>query len=78
MCDRFTQAAAFNVLAERFGITVEDSTNEEVTARYNVSPTQSIPIMIASIEGRRPMMAKWGFQPAWSNPAANGPHDHDS
>jgi len=41
MCDRFTQTAAFNVLAERFGITVEDGTNEEVTAPYNVSPTQT-------------------------------------
>jgi len=49
MCDRFTQTAAFNVLAERFGITVEDSINEEVTARYNVSPTQSIPIMIGML-----------------------------
>jgi hypothetical protein len=28
------------VLAERFGITVEEDTNEELTARYNVSPSQ--------------------------------------
>jgi len=36
MCGRFTQTAAFDVLAERFGITVEAGTNEELTARYNV------------------------------------------
>jgi hypothetical protein len=29
MCGRFTAAAAFDVLAERFGITVESGANEE-------------------------------------------------
>jgi putative SOS response-associated peptidase YedK len=36
MCGRFTQTAAFDVLAERFGITVEAGTKEELTARYRV------------------------------------------
>jgi hypothetical protein len=34
------------VLAERFGITVEEGTNEELTARYNVSLWQAIPIIV--------------------------------
>jgi putative SOS response-associated peptidase YedK len=65
MCGRFTQTAAFDVLAERFGITVEAGTNEELTARYNVSPSQTIPIITASEKGRRLVRAKWGFRPAW-------------
>ena len=35
-------------LAERFGITVEGSTNEEFIARYNVALTQTVPIITAS------------------------------
>jgi putative SOS response-associated peptidase YedK len=65
MCGRFTATAAFDVLAERFGITVESGTNEELTARYNVSPTQTVPIITATAKGRRLVMAQWGFRPAW-------------
>src|SRR6266849_4431460 len=67
MCGRFTQTDAFDVLAERFGITVESGTNEELTARYNVAPTQAILIITASAKGRHLVMAKWGFRPAWVN-----------
>src|SRR5437016_6046135 len=65
MCGRFTATAAFDVLAERFGITVEAGSNEELTARYNVAPSQEVPIITASEKGRRLVMAKWGFRPPW-------------
>jgi putative SOS response-associated peptidase YedK len=65
MCGRFTQTAAFDVLAERFGITVEDSDLEDLAPHYNVSPSQTVPIITASDKGRRLVMAKWGFRPAW-------------
>jgi putative SOS response-associated peptidase YedK len=64
MCGRFTATAAFDVLAERFGSTIESGTNEELTARYNVAPSQSILIITANEKGRRLVMAKWGFRPA--------------
>src|SRR5262249_24852864 len=56
-----------DVLAERFGITIESGTNEELTARYNVSPTEAVPIVVASNGRRRLVMAKWGFRPMWVN-----------
>ena len=73
MCGRFTQTAAFDVLAERFGITIDTGTNEELTARYNVAPSQAVPIITASEKGRRLVMAKWGFRPAWVNDAKLAP-----
>jgi putative SOS response-associated peptidase YedK len=39
MCGRYTQTAALDVLAERFGITVETGA-DELTALYNVAPSQ--------------------------------------
>jgi putative SOS response-associated peptidase YedK len=68
MCGRFTATAAFDVLAERFGITVDTGTNEELTARYNVAPSQTVPIITASEKGRRLVMAKWGSNPPGSSP----------
>ena len=65
MCGRFTETAAFDLLAERFGITGEAEPAEELSARYNVSPSQEVPIVVAANGGRRLVMAKWGFHPAW-------------
>jgi putative SOS response-associated peptidase YedK len=73
MCGRYTSTAAFDELALRFGITVESGTNEELTARYNVAPSQAIPIITASDKGRRLRMAKWGFRPAWGNDSKPAP-----
>jgi putative SOS response-associated peptidase YedK len=65
MCGRYTQTAAFDELALRFGITVEDAGLEDLTPRYNVAPSQSVPIVVAHNGGRQLVMAKWGFHPVW-------------
>lgn len=67
MCGRFTQTAAFDVLAERFGNTVEAGANLELTARYNVAPTQAEPIIVASNGERRFVMATGVFVPPGSS-----------
>ena len=65
MCGRYTQTAAFDELALRFGITVEDTDLEDLTPRYNVAPSQPVPIVVAHNGGRQLVMAKWGFHPVW-------------
>ena len=65
MCGRYTQTSAFDELALRFGITVEDTDLEDLTPRYNVAPSQSVPIVVAHNGGRRLVMARWGFHPVW-------------
>jgi putative SOS response-associated peptidase YedK len=65
MCGRYTQTAAFDELALRFGITAEDTGLEDLPPRYNVAPSQSVPIVVAHNGGRRLVMAKWGFHPVW-------------
>jgi len=64
VCGRYTQTAAFDELALRFGITVEDH-EEDLTARYNIAPSQSVPIVIAGDGRRRLVGARWGFHPVW-------------
>ena len=65
MCGRYTQTAAFDELALRFGITIEDTAFEDLEPRYNVAPSQPVPIVVGQGGGRRFVMAKWGFHPAW-------------
>ena len=65
MCGRFTQTAAFDELALRFGITVEDTDLEDLAPRYNVTPSQSVPIVVAHNGGRQLVMARWGFHHVW-------------
>jgi putative SOS response-associated peptidase YedK len=65
MCGRYTQTAAFEELALRFGITVEEVTDEDLASRYNVAPSQPVPIVVGEKDGRRLVMARWGFHPGW-------------
>lgn len=65
MCGRYTQTAAFDELALRFGITIEDTALEDMGPRYNVAPSQPVPIVVGHTGGRRLVMATWGFHPAW-------------
>ncbi len=73
MCGRYTQTAAFDELALRFGITVEDTGLEDLTPRYNVAPSQPVPIVVAHDGGRQLVMAKWGFHPAWMKSGTPAP-----
>jgi len=66
MCGRYTSTAAFDELALRFGITVESGTNEELTALQRR-------IVTVNAKGRRLVLAKWGFRPAWVNDSKLAP-----
>ena len=64
MCGRYTQTAAFDELASRFGIDVDEGDHDDLTPRYNTAPSLRVPIVIAAHGGRRLRMARWGFRPA--------------
>ncbi len=66
MCGRFTATAAFDVLADRFGIEVVDADTKELLGRYNVAPSQHVPIVIAPDGHRRLLPARWGLRPFWA------------
>ena len=65
MCGRYTQTAAFDELALRFGITIEDAGLEDLGPRYNVAPSQPVPIVVGENGDRRLVLATWGFHPVW-------------
>ena len=73
MCGRYTQTAAFDELALRFGITVEDDDHEDLTPRYNTAPSLRVPVVVAGDGARRLVMARWGFHPAWMKASTLAP-----
>jgi putative SOS response-associated peptidase YedK len=61
MCGRYV-LADIAALAERFDVTVDPTTT---TPRYNVAPTQSVPVVVKQSPNRLVLM-RWGLVPSWS------------
>jgi len=69
MCGRYVLTAPGEVLAELFELPAP----VELAARYNIAPTQAVPIVRASGEGARELaFAQWGLVPHWAKERAIG------
>jgi putative SOS response-associated peptidase YedK len=65
MCGRYTLSTRAEVIAEMFGV----ATVPEVEPRYNIAPTQSVPIVRVAPEGsgRALEFVHWGLIPSWAD-----------
>jgi putative SOS response-associated peptidase YedK len=62
MCARFT-ITMIDQIVGRFGIVLEDGT--QIVPRFNVAPSQEIPVVTEGKNGRQLRWMKWGFEPPW-------------
>lgn len=63
MCGRFTLRFA-DQIPLRFAATADEDVRDVLTARFNVAPTQSIPVVVEEQPGeRRVELADWGLTP---------------
>ncbi len=70
MCGRFALFAMPTELADLFGLGGEVETPRP---RYNIAPTQDMPIVRARPdEGRQLVLARWGLIPGWAKDPAIG------
>lgn len=70
MCGRYALSAPVEEIAETFGVTEAPP----VDPRYNIAPTQSVPVVRAASDGRRELVeARWGLVPAWFADPDSGP-----
>jgi putative SOS response-associated peptidase YedK len=58
VCGRFALSAGPEELARAFGVSIEDVT---LPPRYNVAPTQTVPVVRAADAGRRLVPMCWGL-----------------
>ena len=72
MCGRFSQTRSWSELAELYEAPGGEPPRN-LAPRYNVAPTQAIPIVRIEEDGRRGLvMARWGLVPSWAKDVAIG------
>jgi putative SOS response-associated peptidase YedK len=64
MCGRFTNAITWRELVELYRL--PEQPEVELTPRYNVAPSQDIPVCRLGEAGREIAMARWGLIPFWA------------
>ena len=62
MCGRYTLKSSGRQVAEAFGL----AEFPELPERYNIAPTQSVPVVLDD-GGRRLEMLHWGLIPSWAD-----------
>jgi putative SOS response-associated peptidase YedK len=62
MCGRYTLSTPAPVLAERFRL----PSFPELRPRYNVAPTQDVPVVRLADGSRELVLLRWGLVPAWA------------
>jgi putative SOS response-associated peptidase YedK len=69
MCGRYTLVIEKDELAERFGC---PTVVPVLTPRYNIAPTQMVPVVMADKGCNRMSMMKWGLVPFWAKDQSLG------
>lgn len=68
MCGRYALHADADELTATYGVQ-PDAATPPLQPRYNIAPTQEVPIVVAAGGARRLRMARWGLVPAaWPTP----------
>ena len=68
MCGRYALTSPPDVIAERFGL----AWAPDIPQHYNITPSQMIPVVRNTQEGRELAMLKWGLIPSWAKDASIG------
>lgn len=69
MCGRFTLHARLNLLLQQFAL----EAGPELAPRYNIAPTQMVPIVRCDLPGHREIsLMRWGLIPAWAKDPSIG------
>ena len=63
MCGRFTLRTPASVLVRQFAV----DAGLQLPLRYNIAPTQQVPVVRAVDGARQLAMTKWGLIPSWAD-----------
>jgi putative SOS response-associated peptidase YedK len=63
MCGRYTLRHSAQEIQQRFGL---NAGSAEVVPRYNIAPTQMLPVIFQRGETRLAQPMRWGLVPAWA------------
>jgi putative SOS response-associated peptidase YedK len=66
MCGRYTYKLSWEQIVSFYRLTLPETPPEGLRESYNVAPTQVMPIIRPSGNGRELVQAKWGLIPFWT------------
>lgn len=69
MCGRYSLTKPINTLKEHFQAIAMEMDYDK---RYNIAPSQSVPIVVAGEQGREIHAMRWGLIPSWAKDPALG------
>lgn len=69
MCGRFAQTPALTTLFSRYTFFGEDEAG--VVPRYNIAPTQRVPVIFGDADGNHLESMRWGLVPHWTKELAS-------
>lgn len=69
MCGRYTLTTAPEELWQRFGLKGKAS---KLEPRYNIAPSQQVPVITEQHQGRQFQLMRWGLVPGWSDSPSVG------
>ena len=73
MCGRYRLSTKGKTLEELFGAGLDDDTNSWPRPRFNVAPTDVMPVVRVAEDGRRRISGlRWGLVPFWSRDLSQG------
>ena len=74
MCGRFTLRDRLNALLEQFAVEADESLPRTLfEGRYNIPPTQDVPIVRLVDSKRELAIARWGLIPSWTKDPQKAP-----
>jgi putative SOS response-associated peptidase YedK len=68
MCGRFSATFSFRDIVARWNL----SAHFELAPRYNIAPSQSVPVIVRGEKGNEARVMKWGLVPSWAGDASIG------
>ena len=69
MCGRYTLSVPLSNLVDAFDISPPEF---DYRPRYNIAPTQEVPVIAQDERGRRMGLLRWGLVPSWAKDPAIG------
>jgi putative SOS response-associated peptidase YedK len=69
MCGRYTLSVPLSNLVDAFDVPPPDF---DYRPRYNIAPTQDVPVVAQDERGRRMGLLRWGLIPSWAKDPAMG------
>jgi putative SOS response-associated peptidase YedK len=72
MCGRYMITSPFEAMAGLFDATLAEGLGPDAP-RPNVSPTQTVPVVVPGPDGRLIVPMRWGFLPHWYREPGAGP-----